>query len=239
MSPGEKRAMTPCLLFDADDTLWENNIYFQRAIEEFLGWIAPFAPDRRHVHHVLSQIERQNIPRRGYGTRNFLDSLHETFRRFYSGGDGEAHGREIERIGERLLNHPLDLLPGVEVTLAILRPHYRLMLFTKGDPEEQRGKLRRSGLERFFDCAEVVEEKNAAAYRELVRRHGLRSESTAMIGNSPRSDVLPALEAGLWAVFVPHPHTWEMEDDRVAPHPRLLVTESFRELPTILSKMQI
>ena len=227
------------LIFDADDTLWENNIYFQRAIEEFLQLVSPFAADHREVRRVLRQVEREHIPQRGYGSRNFIDSLHETFRRFHASKDGQAHFRAIEQIGERLLQHPIELLPGVVSTLERLRPHHRLVLFTKGDREEQCGKLDRSGLRPFFERVEVVEEKDAAAYEELIGRHGIRRECSAMVGNSPRSDVLPALAAGLWAVFIPHPHTWDMEEEEIEPHERLLVTPSFVELPSVLSKVRI
>lgn len=227
------------LIFDADDTLWENNIYFQRAIAEFLQLLAPIAADRRKVQRVLSEVEREHIPQRGYGSRNFIDSLHETFRRFYAGSDGRAHSRAIEAIGERLLGHPIELLPGVASTLEGLRERHRLLLFTKGDQGEQTDKLRRSGLREFFERIEVVGEKDATAYQELVRRHGLRRESTAMIGNSPRSDVLPALAAGLWAVFIPHPHTWEREEEKIEPHQRLLVTQTFSELPGVLAKISM
>lgn len=228
--------MTRCLIFDADDTLWENNIYFLRAMEEFVRLLAPFAPDSREIHRVLSQVERVHIPQHGYGSRNFIDSLQETFRRFYAGGDGRAYFRAIEQIGERLLQHPIELLPGVASTLEQLRPHHRLLLFTKGDREEQCGKLDRSGLRPFFEQVEVVEEKDVAAYQELIHRHGIRPECSAMVGNSPRSDVLPALAAGLWAVFIPHPHTWDMEEERVEPHERLLVTQAFSELPVVLGR---
>lgn len=227
------------LIFDADDTLWENNIYFRRAIAEFLDLLAPIAPDNREVHRVLSQVEQEHIPQRGYGSRNFIDSLHETFRRFYSGSDGRAYGLAIEAIGERLLRHPIELLPGVAATLEALCERHRLLVFTKGNREEQTGKLHRSGLGGFFERIEVVEEKDTAAYQGLVRRYELPRESTVMIGNSPRSDVLPALAAGLWAVFLPHPHTWELEEERVEPHQRLLVTQTFSELPAVLSTARI
>ena len=226
--------MTGCLIFDADDTLWENNIYFQRAVQDFLDLVAPFAPDRRQALHLLTQIERESIPQRGYGTRNFLDSLRETFLRLYTGDDGVAYLRGIEEIGDRLYHHDIELLPGVAATLELLQPRYRLLLFTKGDREEQQDKLNRSGLNQLFDRVEVVAEKNTTAYQELIRCHQLSQESTMMIGNSPRSDVLPALAAGLWAVFIPHPHTWEFEEEVVEPHPRLLVARSFPELPLLL-----
>ena len=232
-----RRLSFDALIFDADDTLWENNIYFQRAIDEFLELLAPIAPDRRAVHRVLSQVEHEHIPQRGYGSRNFIDSLHETFRRFSTGSDGRAYSLAIEAIGERLLQHPIQPMPGVAATLEALRERHRLLVFTKGDRQEQVDKLGRSGLGGFFERIEVVEEKDAAAYQELVRCRGMRRESTAMIGNSPRSDVLPALAAGLWAVFIPHPHTWEREEEPVEPHPRLLVTRSFLDLPALLSRL--
>ena len=227
------------LLFDADDTLWENNIYFEKALEEFLILIQPVTRDRLRVQNLLNEIERESIPRRGYGSLNFSSALEETFRRLYEGQDGVAYLNAIQQIGDRLLNHPIDLLPGVLPALQILRRGHRLMLFTKGDAQEQSDKLNRSGLEGCFDRVEVVEEKNVGAYQELILRHSLDRESTCMVGNSPRSDVLPALAAGLRVIFIPHPHTWELEHQDVPPHPQLLVAESLQKLPSLLSDKNI
>ncbi len=228
--------MNQCLIFDADDTLWDNNVYFERAIAEFLELLGPRVSDRGRVRSLLSTlIETEIIPQRGYGTRHFTFALAETCRRACGEKDGAGILRAIERIGDRLVNHPVPPLPGVASTLEVLRSHHRLMLFTKGDPEEQFGKLRRSGLRDYFDLAEVVEEKDTLAYQELISRHRLRQDATFMIGNSPRSDVLPALAAGLWAIFIPHPHTWEMEDHEVRPHPRLLCADSIRQVPSLVS----
>ena len=224
------------LLFDADDTLWENNIYFLRAIEEFVALLAPVAPDPREVQRVLTEVEHEYIPVHGYGSRNFIDALHEIFRRFHSGTDGRAFSLAIEAIGERLLRHPVEPMPGVAMTLARLQERHRMIVFTKGDREEQAEKLERSSLRVFFERIEVVEEKDTAAYQKLVHRRGLNRETTAMIGNSPRSDVLPALAAGLWAVFIPHRYTWEREEEKVDPHHRLMVTQTFSELPQVLSR---
>jgi len=234
--------MVDTLVFDADDTLWENNVYFEQAIEEFvalLGMLAPLAPDPLQVQRVLTEVEHEYIPVRGYGSRNFIDALHEVFRRLYSGTDGQAFSLAIEAIGERLLRHPVEPMPGVALTLAALQERHRMIVFTKGDREEQSEKLERSGLRVFFERIEVVEEKDAPAYQKLVRRRSLKPETTAMIGNSPRSDVLPALAAGLWAVFIPHPHTWQREEERVDPHHRLIVTQTFSELPQVLSAASI
>ena len=230
--------MRRCLIFDADDTLWENNVYFERAIAEFLELMQPVRADAAAVRAVLRQVEMELIPVGGYGTRNFICALRETCCRLYQGSDGAASLQAIEEIGERLLNHPLDLRPGVLSTLPLLNQRYRLMMFSKGDLQEQSGKLERSGLRRFFDQVVIVPEKDTSAYSLLVREHALHPERTFMIGNSPRSDVLPALAAGLWAVFLPHPNTWDYEEHPVNDHPRLLRAESFDHLPALLARQE-
>jgi putative hydrolase of the HAD superfamily len=224
------------LIFDADDTLWENNIYFERAIEEFLDLLQPIAPNRAAVRALLCGVQRECIPTGGYGTRNFVYALKETCCRLYAGSDGASYLLAIEQIGERLFRHPIDIRPGVADTLSLLREGHRLMLFSKGDFQEQWGKLQRSGLRSHFDRVIIVEEKDTSAYHALIREHELPPERTYMIGNSPRSDVVPALAAGLWAVFVPHPNTWDYEDHPVEHHPRLLRAESFAELPSLLAQ---
>ena len=248
-----------CLIFDADDTLWENNIYFEAAIEEFLSLIAELltpantaASSRQAALDLLNDIERASIPQFGYGSRHFVGSLRETFRRVFEGDparlsasappdDRQAQAaailQSIGEIGERLFSHPIEVSPQVLSTLDVLRSRHRLMLFTKGDIEEQSQKLDRSGLKEHFDQIEIVREKDTDAYHSLVLRHSLDRHSTFMIGNSPRSDVLPALEAGLWAVFVPHPHTWQHEHDDVRPHPRLLVAESLGDVPSLVDRV--
>jgi putative hydrolase of the HAD superfamily len=228
--------MQHCLIFDADDTLWENNIYFERAIEEFLALMKPVAADAAPIRETLRQLERELIPVGGYGSRNFIYALKETCCRLYRGTDGGKYLRGIEQIGERLLNHPLELRPGVAATLPLLRREYRLMLFSKGDLQEQSGKLRRSGLRQYFDRVIIAPEKNIPAYQALLRDHELVPDRSFMIGNSPRSDVVPALAAGLWAVYMPHPNTWDYEDHPIEPHPRLLHAERIEELPGLLTE---
>jgi len=227
--------MQKILIFDADDTLWDNNRYFERAIEEFLDLVAFLAPDRRAVRSLLSEVEKECIPVGGYGTKNFIRALRETFRRLYHSSDGHGYLAAIEEIGTRLLHHPIQPRPAVASTLQILQFGHRLLVFTKGDPAEQTGKLERSGLKPYFERMEIVPEKDVEAYRELIRRCSLDPEQTYMIGNSPRSDIVPALEAGLWAVFIPHPNTWELEQQEVPPHSRLLHAQSIRALPPLLS----
>ncbi len=238
-----------CLIFDADDTLWENNIYFEAAIEDFLELTSSLygprnsaAPGPSAVLDLLNQIESESIPQWGYGSRHFVNSLRETFRRVFRGsedgeGNEEPYLSAIGRIGERLFHHPINIMPEVSSTLEALRDRYRLMLFTKGDYEEQSSKVSRSGLEEHFDRIEIVREKDTGAYHDLVLRHSLHCHSTFMVGNSPRSDVLPALEAGLWAIFVPHAHTWKLEHEDLDPHPRLLTAQSLGELPALLAQV--
>ena len=229
--------MSRCLIFDADDTLWENNIYFQQAIEEFLVLVSPFAPEVLRVRTLLTAVELECIPTGGYGTRNFVYALKETCCRLYKGKDAAVYLRRIEEIGVKLIQHPMDLRPGVVEILESLHEQYRLLVFSKGDFEEQSGKVRRSGLHRYFDRVVITGEKDTAAYHDLVRAHDLTADDTVMIGNSPRSDVIPALAAGLWAIFVPHPHTWELEHQTLDPHPRLLHAESIHDLPTLLAQV--
>lgn len=235
------RHIPRCLIFDADDTLWENNIYFQHAIEEFLALVSPFAPEACHVRELMLRVEQECIPNGGYGTRTFIYALKETCCRLYqqtnARKDPAVYLRKIEEIGVRLLCHPLDLRPGVAETLEAVREDFRLMVFSKGDYQEQTGKVNRSGLRSYFERVIITPEKNTGAYQSLLRAQELSAENTYMIGNSPRSDVLPALAAGLWAVFVPHPHTWELEHQAIEPHPRLMVIESIHDLPALLAKV--
>jgi putative hydrolase of the HAD superfamily len=244
--------LKPCLIFDADDTLWENNIYFEAAIGEFLELTAALigphsavAPHPRAVLDILREIEIESIPRCGYGSCHFVNSLKETFHRIYAGRDGVEYLRGVDAIGERLINHPMVLMPGVAETLQTLRAGYRLLLFTKGEEDEQSGKVERSGLKHYFDQVVITREKHIDAYHELVERHVLDRDCTIMVGNSPRSDILPALDAGLWAVFVPHEHTWEFEHEaerlrhvmEVEPHPRLMVAQSITEITLLLRRV--
>ena len=119
--------------------------------------------------------------------------------------------RHVLSLGERILEQPVELIAGVEETLAYLRERHQLTLFTKGHPDEQRMKVDRSGLGGYFQHTAVVKEKDRAAYAGIVEEQGLDKAATWMIGNSPKSDINPALEAGLNAVLVPHEHTWVLE----------------------------
>jgi putative hydrolase of the HAD superfamily len=219
------------LIIDGDDTLWENNVHFEQAIEDFIDFLDHSALSRGQVRASLDEIERLNSRVHGYGSAAFARNLRETYERL---AERELRPDDLEHVmqlGRRILNVELELLPGVAETLAYLRPRHRLFLFTKGEMEEQRLKVQRSGLADQFEQVVVTKEKDVAGYRDLIRAHAVDAGQAWMIGNSPRSDIIPALEAGLRAVYIPHPHTWRLEQADVPVQDRRVLTlQSFPQL---------
>ena len=223
--------MRHSLLIDADDTLWENNIYFERAFDEFAGFLDHSSMTPRQVRAVLDQIEEANNKIHGYGSANFARNLRQCYQRLAEREVREEDLRAAMGFAERILECPMEVIEGVPETLEYLSPRHDLTLFTKGHPEEQKLKIGRSGLGAFFGHTAIVKEKDATAYRRLVERRGMDPERTWMIGNSPKSDINPALAAGLNAVFVPHAHTWILEKQDLRPGKgQLLVVERFADL---------
>jgi putative hydrolase of the HAD superfamily len=214
------------LLIDADDTLWENNIYFERVTAEFVAALVKRGHRPSHAHELLWETEQRNIKITGYGSNAFCQSLHEVARAFHVDG---LESWIVEREKE-LRQHPIDLMPGVKETLPLLHAQNQLILVSKGTPDEQLGKLRRSGLGPYFHKTEIVFEKDVPTYRELLRVHKLSAETTWMIGNSPRSDINPAKAAGLRTVFIPYHTTWQHEIEEISPEGETLVLENFSEL---------
>ncbi|MFZ5928895.1 MAG: HAD family hydrolase [Acidobacteriota bacterium] len=220
------------LLIDADDTLWENNIYFEQAFDEFVQFLDHSSLKPAEIRAVLDEIELANSRVHGYGSLNFGRNLQQCYARL---AEREIRPEDLETVKSfalRILEQPLVLIEGVEETLADLSARHDLTLFTKGHPDEQRMKIERSGLGRYFQHTAIVKEKDRASYEALARERGLDPARTWMIGNSPRSDINPALEAGLNAVFVPHARTWTLERTRLRrPGPgRLIVVERFSDL---------
>jgi len=221
------------LLIDADDTLWENNIYFERAISDFISFLNHhhYTPDE--VRHVLYDVERENVRKHGYGMHSFAEALVICFEKLSVEPVTPDLHQTIRDIAYKIAEHPMEFLPDVPETLADLGQRHRLFMVTKGNITEQLGKVERSGLKEYFTAIEVVAEKNAATYHGVVEKFGLVRDLTWMIGNSPRSDINPALEAGLHAVFVPHDNTWMLERDDLRAHAsdgRLLQLENFGQL---------
>lgn len=219
------------LIIDADDTLWESNIYFERAFEEFVDYLDHSTLSATEIRAVLDEIELANNKLHGYGSANFARNLRETYRRL---AEREIRTEDLNCVvsfGERLLHHPIEVIEGVEDTLRYLSRSHDLILFTKGHPDEQKLKLDRSGLGIYFRCTAIVKEKDARAYRKLAADCRLDPGRSWMVGNSPKSDINPALDAGLNAVFIPHAHTWLLEREEIRKgNGRLLVLERFSQL---------
>ena len=218
------------LLIDADDTLWENNIYFEQAIHDFITFLNHSQLSREEVRVVLDDVERIM----GYGSVNFTRSLVETYRRLAEKDLLDEDVRQVRQFGERISTHPLQLLDGVSETLDYLSPRHDLILLTKGDAEEQKLKVERSGIEGFFRHVIIVPEKDVATYHRVVSELRVEPKHTWMVGNSPRSDINPSLAAGLNAVYIPHPHTWHLEHEEVknAGEGRVLTLSTFADLRT-------
>ncbi len=225
------------LIFDADDTLWENNVYFIEATEAFLDVMEQERLDRSAARRHLAETEVRFVAEQGYGTEAFTACMVHTARTLLPEVTEDSL-RHIEGLGRAImLRDPMELLPGVETALSHLSRHNRLFLLTKGEEREQRDKLERSALAHYFEHVEVVPEKHPEAYTALVERLGLDPSMTWMIGNSPRSDINPALAAGLNAILIPHPKTWELELEDIADAPshRLSIVQSVADLLTLFS----
>lgn len=212
------------LIFDADDTLWENNVLFERAQEAFVEHLAHprLTPDEVRAH--LEEVERVNTKVHGYGVDGFERSLLECLTRLRDGhGPSEADRVAVRRMCAPIREHDIELIDGVGETLRELAQRHALYLLTKGDHAEQTAKIEASGLAGWFSGVRVVAEKETPVYSAFATEHALDPETTWMIGNSPRSDVWPALGAGLGAVHVPHPLTWSLEARELpAEHDRFL-----------------
>jgi putative hydrolase of the HAD superfamily len=226
-----RRLAGQVLIFDADDTLWENNILFERVIEEYLTWLDHPTLDRHETRAVLNDIEAANAVTYGYGAKVFLRSLQECFQRL-SERPATAEERDtIDGLAAALIDHEVELIPGVADTLAELGRRHSMLLLTKGDPEDQQRKIDASRLGHHFEHVHIVAEKHVGSYTELIERHELAVEKTWMIGNSPKSDIRPARAAGMNAVFIPNQHTWVLEHDELDhSDERILMLRAFPEL---------
>lgn len=224
------------LLIDADDTLWENNVYFERAITAFIGYLGHKTYTPVQVRKALNEVERETILAHGYGLSSFTRSLVKCFERLNPEPLTAQKRRRVESFAQTIADQEIELLPDVDVTLADLAVRHRLILMTKGNHAEQADKLSRSGLAPHFFAVEIVPEKDPSTYQSVVERHQLAPHSSWMIGNSPKSDINPALAAGLHAVFLFHKDTWVLEHADVAAPPQgqhLIEFDAFAKLPTV------
>jgi putative hydrolase of the HAD superfamily len=219
------------LIIDADDTLWENNIYFERAFDEFVEYLGHSTLTAPEIRQVLDEIELANSRIHGYGSLNFGRNLRECYEHLAERKVRDEDLRKVMSFAERILDCPMEVIDGVPETLEYLAGRNDLTLFTKGHPEEQKLKIDRSGLGIYFGHTAIVKEKDVTAYKVLAEQRGMHPERAWMAGNSVKSDINPALAAGLNAVFIPHPHTWRLEREEIQPGTgRLLTIERFADL---------
>ena len=224
------------LAFDADDTLWDCQSWFDDVERRCCELLSPWATPRE-VSEGLVNTERKNLSLTGYGTKAFTLSLIENAVRVTREQLTGDIVQQLLDMGKELLEFPTTPLPEVEETLKRLaeQRRYRLVVFTKGELMDQEAKLQRSGLEQYFSHMETVSNKTEREYRQLCENLGVAPEQTIMIGNSFRSDIAPALAAGAWAVHIPYHVVWAMEKSEEFPHERLRKIEHFSEILDVLT----
>jgi putative hydrolase of the HAD superfamily len=198
------------IAFDADDTLWQNEFFFRMTEEKFTDLLSDYAAGD-HISDRLLAAERRNLEYYGYGVKGFTLSMIETAIEVTQDKVPAAVLHDILRTGREMLRHPIETLPHVRETLTELASDYRLMVITKGDLFDQERKLAQSGLGELFEAVEIVSEKNPGTYRRIFGQYSEGVEACMMVGNSLKSDVIPALSVGSFGVHVPHDLTWSLE----------------------------
>ncbi len=225
------------IAFDADDTLWHNERYFQMSQERFHNLLAPYS-DAKHLSERLLAAERRNLGHYGYGIKGFMLSMIETAIEVTEENVPAVVISELLAVGQDMLAHPIELLPGVDEVIREVSEHHQVLLITKGDLLDQERKLAQSGLGGEFDGVEIVSEKSPETYDRIFQSYGSSPEFSMMIGNSLKSDVLPVLDIGAWGVHVPHELTWALEHaEAPVDHGRFRELHALTELPLLLKEL--
>ncbi len=224
--------------FDADDTLWHNESIFEKTHERYRALLAQYH-DAATVDRTLYATELRNLELYGYGVKGFTLSAIETAIQLTDGKIGAEEIQHLILLGRDMLAHPVELLEGVEETLAALASRHRLLLITKGDLRDQERKLAKSHLAAHFRHVEIVSEKNELSYAEILRRHGIAARRFLMVGNSLKSDILPVLALGGAGAHVPYHLTWAAERVEGVPQAagRFFQLENLRGLPAVVAAL--
>jgi putative hydrolase of the HAD superfamily len=220
---------------DADDTLWENYRWFRLVLDEWAAVVARHGVDPAEALATLHATEDRNIPVTGYGAAPFVRSVVEAFHLLVPRADTATRddvAAFARRAEETIRSHPIELLPGVRDALPLLAARSRVVVLTKGQDDEQRGKLGRSGLERWVEGLVVVAEKDAAVYRAACGAWSVAPQCAWMVGNSVTRDVNPALAAGLRAVHVPHAAPWHRDEGAL--DARAVRVATFAAVPSVV-----
>lgn len=221
--------------FDADDTLWHNERFFRITQDRFAELLADYT-HKDHLEERLLEAERRNIGHYGFGIKGFVLSMIETAIEVTEEQVPASVIAELMAAGRDMLQHPIELLPHAREAVEALADSHRIILITKGDLLDQERKLAQSGLGDLFDGVEIVSNKTPDIYRTIFDRHGDGPDRAMMVGNSMRSDVVPAIEAGGWGVYVPHGLVWALEHAEAPSHaPRFAELESLAGLAELVN----
>jgi putative hydrolase of the HAD superfamily len=223
--------------FDADDTLWQNEQFFRLTERRFAELLSDHG-DHDAISARLLEAEKRNLGKYGFGIKGFTLSMIETAIDVTDDKVPASVIRQILEAGRDMLEHPVETLPHVTETLAALAGQYRIVLVTKGDLFDQERKLAQSGLGDFFDAVEIVSDKTRSTYERVFKRHGDGADRSVMVGNSLKSDIVPAIDAGSWGVFVPHELTWVLEHvEAPTDHERFREIADLQPLPDVLREI--
>ncbi len=225
------------VLIDADDTLWENYFYFEKARETFLNFMEKQGFDREEVNYYLNHFDTKRLEDIGFGSNGFKKAMEFTLNHFYSKKNmliGANEKNFLFNIKEYIYNQPSIPYPGVKTTLHYLKKRYSLFLVTKGDSKEQLNKVKRSGLASYFRETIVLNDKKEEHYRKLIVSLKLNPEKTVMVGNSPKSDINPAVKAGMYGILIKREKQWAYEEEELIKSDKIITIHSFKELARIL-----
>ena len=198
------------IAFDADDTLWVNEPYFRQTEERFYELLSGYS-SQHTLERELLKTEIENLAIYGYGIKGFVLSMIETALRVTNNAINAGAVEKIINLGKQMLDQPIELLEGVEDVLLALKDKYRLVVATKGDLLDQERKLKKSGIGHYFHHIEIMSEKDDANYLKLIKHLDIKPDELLMVGNSLKSDILPVLNVGGYAVHVPYHITWAHE----------------------------
>lgn len=225
------------IAFDADDTLWHNERFFQLTQARFAELLADFTA-KDHLMERLLASERRNLGHYGFGIKGFVLSMIETAIEVTEERVPASVISELLRAGQEMLNHPIELLPEVQKTVEALTDDFQLLVITKGDLLDQERKLAQSGLGDLFDGVEIVSDKTTPVYTQIFDRHCNGAAHALMVGNSVKSDVIPAIESGAIGVHVPYDVTWELEHAQAPEdHERYHTLQSIGGLPDLVKSL--
>jgi putative hydrolase of the HAD superfamily len=228
------------LIFDADDTLWENNIHYIKAFDDFVDLISGSELSKQKVAKEFQDLEKKVVKERGYGGENYLYILHTLFEKYRPLFNSRGIAIKFEKICNTFQSHlydPPKLFPETRSVLIKLAKKYPLYVLTKGNIEEQHRKLEGSELLKYFRKVFIETEKNISTYRHILSNNNWLSDEVCMIGNSPKSDINPALTLGMYAVLIPYQHTWILEDEPLVPNQdHLEIIKSLRDLISIFNE---